>query len=76
MLAPSAADMLMVWWPRVLESWAANKVTQVRSLFLLVLRSIWLERNCRAFWTKARTEALLLDAIVKEADRWKLAGLL
>jgi hypothetical protein len=69
-------DLLLEWWPRVLRSWASKQAAQVRSLFLLVIRSIWLERNGRAFRNKTRPEALVLDAIVEEADRWKLVGLL
>jgi hypothetical protein len=75
-LLPTNVDDLLEWWPRVLESWPTKLKPQACSLFLLVLRSIWIEQNNRIFKNKSRSEALLLDAIVEEADRWKLVGVL
>jgi hypothetical protein len=75
-LLPTNVDGLLEWWPRVLESWPTKLKPQACSLFLLVLRSIWIEQNNRIFKNKSRLEAVLLDAIVEEADRWKLVGFL
>jgi hypothetical protein len=60
----------------VLESWPTKLKPQARCLFLLVLRSIWIEENNKIFKNKSRSGALLVDAIVEEADRWKLVGFL
>jgi hypothetical protein len=48
-LPPSGRDSLLQWWPSVLGHWSSKSVAQVRALSLLVLRSIWLERNARIF---------------------------
>jgi hypothetical protein len=69
-------DDLLDWWPQVLNMWPSKLQPQARSFFVLVLRSIWIERNNRIFKNKSRTEVLLLDAIVEEADMWKLVSLL
>jgi hypothetical protein len=74
-LAPSAVDVLLVWWSSVLNTWPSKIHPQARSFFLLVLRSIWIERNNWIFKNKSRTEMFLLDAIIEEADRWKLVGM-
>ena len=73
-LAPSPLSELLVWWPASIDSWASALRPKVRSLFLLVLRSLWMERNNRVFKYIVRPEARLLDAIVEEAERWKLVG--
>ena len=70
--APSASSELLVWWPQVLDSWPSQLRAKVRFLFLLVLRSIWMERNNRTFKHVSRPEALLLDAIMDEAESGNL----
>jgi hypothetical protein len=62
-------DALLDWWPC-----ETNVAPQVRSLFLLVLRKLWVKRNNRAFKCKSKMEALLLDSIIEEASRWKSVG--
>jgi hypothetical protein len=64
----------MDWWTRVTGTWPEKLAPQVRSLFLLELRSIWIERNKRIFNQNSKPEALVLDAIVEEAERCKLVG--
>jgi hypothetical protein len=64
-----SVDGLLEWVPWVLDSWLDKLKPQVLSLFLLVLRSIWIERYNRIFKRKLRTEAFLLDTTVEEADR-------
>ena len=44
----------------------------MRSLVLLVMRSIWLERNNRVYNRISRTEAGLLDAIMAQNFRWRV----
>jgi hypothetical protein len=70
-----SVDGLLEWVPWVLDSWLDKLKPQVLSLFLLVLRSIWIERYNRIFKRKLRTEAFLLDTTGEEADRWKLVCL-
>ena len=73
-VAPLATSELLSWWTAAVASWPCSLRPKVRSLFLLVLRSIWMERNNIIFKNYARTEALLLDAILAEAERWKIVG--
>jgi hypothetical protein len=51
-IAPSAVDELLDWWPQVLNMWPSKLQPQARSIFVLVLRSIWIERINRIFQNK------------------------
>ena len=73
-LAPSGIDDLEAWWMAVALHWPVKDAPKIRSLVLLVMRSIWLERNNRVFDRIARTEVTLLDAIMADAARWNLVG--
>ena len=75
-LTPLASDDLERWWCSTASSWPARQATKVRALLLLVLRSIWLERNARIFRAKSRLAGKVLDSIVSEAERWKSVGFL
>ena len=64
----------MLWWtdsrrglPKVLRR-------AFDSLFFLVGWSLWKERNARTFGGSPRSPALLLQAILDEADFWIAAG--
>ena len=75
-LTPSAMENLQDWWTKITLHWPTKEAPKVRSLVLLAMRSIWLERNNRVFSRGARTEAGLLDAIMAEDERWKIVGFL
>ncbi|CAM0874176.1 unnamed protein product [Alopecurus aequalis] len=75
-LAPSATSSLHPWWIRVVEGWSWAQTPKIKALVLLVLRSIWIERNNRVFKGKARTVPVLLDSLMAEAEKWKLVGFL
>jgi hypothetical protein len=57
--------------------WFINQTEpkRARGLLLLILRSIWLERNAWIFNNRARTVNALLDNLMKEVEKWKLVGL-
>ncbi|CAM0952359.1 unnamed protein product [Alopecurus aequalis] len=75
-LAPSASSSLLEWWPMVVEGWTSLQSPKIKALALLVLRSIWLERNNRVFKGKVRAVRVLLDSLMEEADKWKVVGFL
>jgi hypothetical protein len=75
-LTPSNSDGLEAWWLAATRGWTRMKTPRVRSLLLLVMRSIWLERNNRVFNNKFKHEALILDELVQEANRWKIVRFL
>ena len=72
----SALEDLEEWWTTVALHWPIKEAPKVAFLVLLVMRSIKLERNNRVFSRVARTEAGLLDAIMAEAERWRIVGFL
>jgi hypothetical protein len=51
-------------------------IIKVRSIILLVVRAIWMERNMRVFKEKSRSHARVLDNTVLEAEAWKDMGYL
>ncbi|CAM0945663.1 unnamed protein product [Alopecurus aequalis] len=70
-LSPTASSLLHPWWIRVVEGWPRAQTPKVKALVLLVLRSIWIERNNRVFKDKSRPVAVLLDSLMAEAEKWK-----
>jgi hypothetical protein len=74
-LAPSQDDSLHAWWSSVTMRWPKPLASKIRAILLLVFRAIWLERNAMVFRAKSRPVALVLDAIMVEAERWNLVGL-
>ncbi|KAM0858778.1 hypothetical protein ACQ4PT_047617 [Festuca glaucescens] len=68
-LMPGRGDRLRFWWPN-----ATKRVTaklDFNSLCLLIIRSIWLERNARIFEGRACLASVLSDRIQSEWREWK-----
>jgi hypothetical protein len=64
-IVPSDRAELGEWWPLAISRFAASDRRTANSFILLVMRSLWLERNARVFnhkYTSAQTSLrLLLD---------------
>ncbi|KAJ1266865.1 hypothetical protein BS78_07G012200, partial [Paspalum vaginatum] len=74
-LAPNswpASESVKQWWFTVGFSTAPRR--GVRSVLLLVVWQIWLERNARIFQRRGRSVPDLVAAIKEEVRLWGLAG--
>jgi hypothetical protein len=64
-IVPSDRAELGEWWPLAISRFTASDLRTANSFILLVMRSLWLERNARVFnheYTSAQTSlCLLLD---------------
>jgi hypothetical protein len=65
---------LEVWWPAVIEapSFAGRK--DANSLILLVIRSLWQERNARVFHEKKSTSMVVQSMIINTWKSWSEVG--
>ncbi|KAK1642151.1 hypothetical protein QYE76_059956 [Lolium multiflorum] len=55
------------WWPQASRKFGVRERTEVNSLIMLVMRSLWLERNARVFDGKRATVLTVMNLI---ADEW------
>lgn len=57
-------------------NWHPSEKNFSNGIVILVLRSIWLERNARLFQNKAKSIVLIVDTIKEEVQEWIKAGIL
>jgi hypothetical protein len=60
-LTPGRGDCLGLWWPNAAKRISAK--SDFSSLCLLIIRSIWMERNARVFEGKACLASVLSDRV-------------
>ncbi|PNT76763.1 hypothetical protein BRADI_1g53012v3 [Brachypodium distachyon] len=72
---PSPLATLKCWWTDFLSIRGPAR-KKASSVVLLILREIWLERNCLIFRNIDRPRHIILDGIRLEVARWKEVGLL
>jgi hypothetical protein len=58
------------WWPNVVNSLPAARRKEANSLIMLILRSLWLERNERVFNYQRCSAIRVIDSIVDEWNSW------
>nr|TKW40761.1 hypothetical protein SEVIR_1G266900v2 [Setaria viridis] len=61
-------------WLRWLARWRGEQGKGLRTLIILVLWEIWLERNWRVFQHKDKTVTQITDSIKNQAAMWVAAG--
>ena len=61
------------WWSRLARV-PSNDAKGLRSLIMLVVWEIWLERNARIFKHKETPCPLVISRIKDQANSWKAAG--
>jgi len=61
------------WWSRLARV-PSNDAKGLRSLIMLVVWEIWLERNARIFKHKETPRPLVISRIKDQANSWKAAG--
>jgi len=62
------------WWERWRQRWHEEQRKGTDTLFALVARELWKERNARLFRNEAATSVQLLATIKQIADLWIEAG--
>ncbi|CAN6343306.1 unnamed protein product [Urochloa humidicola] len=72
---PSDQNSMLEWWWQFRRGHCAVKQKGLDSIFMLVTWCVWKERNGRTFSNgTARTESMLVEAIVQEGQLWASAG--
>jgi hypothetical protein len=65
---------LMRWWTRIRNLQQRHKRKGINSLFMLVIWSVWKERNARLFNGSSTAAPHLVQHNLRERDLWILAG--
>jgi hypothetical protein len=68
--APSQDGTLADWWPSTVKRLPSGRRKDGNSIIMLVIRSIWLERNARVFDGKASVSDVVLDMVVDTWGAW------
>jgi hypothetical protein len=71
--APNPDDALSDWWPTTVNSLASGRRKEGNSIIMLVIRSIWLERNAHVFDDKVAMSDYVLDMVVDTWRAWMTA---
>jgi hypothetical protein len=58
------------WWPTAVNALPAARRKEANSLIMLILRSIWIERNERIFNDRCTSASRVINAIVDEWNSW------
>jgi hypothetical protein len=72
---PTPQATLPAWWPASAAAMTRQDARAFNSLVMLVLRTIWLERNARVFDAKSTPSALVIDGVVGEWNLWSTSRL-
>jgi hypothetical protein len=67
-IVPSEQAAIGEWWPEAMARFAPRDRKTANSFIMLVMRTLWLERNVRVFNRKATTAQTLLRLLL---DEWK-----
>ncbi|CAM0912886.1 unnamed protein product [Alopecurus aequalis] len=69
LMATGMQDRLADWWPMAVHDLPAPDQRTANSVIMLVIRSLWLERNARVFDNGPSTLGQVIETIV---DEWKM----
>jgi hypothetical protein len=69
-ITPRGTIGIADWWLLAVGRFARDDRKRANSLIMLVLRSLWVERNSRVFEQKRRAMAITLDLIAAEWQLW------
>jgi hypothetical protein len=72
---PTPQVSLPSWWPAAAATMSRQDAKAFNSLTMLVLRTLWLERNARVFDAKSTPAALVVDSVVGEWNVWTASRL-
>jgi hypothetical protein len=69
-IVPSEQAAIGEWWPEAAARFASRDRRTADSFIMLVMRTLWLERNTRVFNRKATTAQTLLRLLLDEWKAW------
>jgi hypothetical protein len=69
-ICPSDTAVLEEWWPAATARFFANDRKAANSLIMLVLRTLWLERNARVFEQTSTSAQTTLSMLLGEWNAW------
>jgi hypothetical protein len=71
-IVPSEQAEIGEWWPEATTRFAPPDRRTTNSFIMLVMRTLWLERNTRVFNRKATTTQTLLRLLLDEWKAWMI----
>jgi hypothetical protein len=71
-----AGGKQLEWWPRARQHAPPQSKKGLDSLVLLVVWTLWKERNSRIFQRSAETLGTINKRIADEVELWKISGAL
>jgi hypothetical protein len=69
-ICPSDDAILEEWWPAATARFSVADRKAANSLIMLVLRSLWLERNARVFERASKSAQATLSILLSEWSAW------
>ena len=70
LLPPAVTAEISTWWPDAMQVLPVKKRREANSLCLLIMRSLWLERNARIFDHKSCSARVVTEQISDEWRSW------
>jgi hypothetical protein len=67
---PSERAEIGEWWPAATARFAAKERKTANSFIMLVMRTLWLERNARVFERSPTTAQSTLRLMLEEWNSW------
>jgi hypothetical protein len=71
-IVPSENAEIGEWWPAAIARFAATDRKTDNSLIMLVMRTLWLERNARVFERSPTTVQVTLKLMLDEWHTWMM----
>jgi hypothetical protein len=69
-ICPSDIAVLEEWWPAATARFSVADHKAANSLIMLVLLSLWLERNARVFERASKSAQATLSILLSEWSAW------
>jgi hypothetical protein len=70
LLQPTSLSSLATWWPSTVAGLSRRDSRTANSLIMLIMRSLWLERNARVFDGVRSSAAIVARRITEEWALW------
>jgi hypothetical protein len=69
-IVPSVSAEVGEWWPAAVARFASTEWKTTNTFFLLVMRTLWLERNARVFERSPATAQIIIRLLLEEWGLW------